>query len=180
MIKVIFLDIDGVLNIQPQQGYEDSCLFPYHLQFQPKAISNLKRLLKQSQAKLVISSTWGRQMDLKAIALVLASHGIQGPYVFPQDLGLPPASNYDLMRGESSIRGSAVTPKKMSSEKCHEISWYLGNYAQYIESYVVLDDMPITWQEERQVLINPSLGLTNIKEALLILKKPCNFNIKKS
>ena len=177
-MKVIFLDIDGVLNRQTQNLEFRDDEFPFSVEFDKKAVSNLKKLLEQSQAKLVISSSWGRSMDFRTIAITLASHGIQGPYVMPQDIGQK--EEVLGLRESLEISRSAVIPKKMSSEKCHEISWYLEKNSQYIESYVVLDDTPITWQEDRQVLTDSTLGLTNIniKKALKILKKPYKLILK--
>ena len=61
-MKVIFLDIDGVLNTANYQGWRQiwglktsdkhGCLFS------PRAVRNLRRLLKWTDAKIVISSSW--------------------------------------------------------------------------------------------------------------------------
>lgn len=61
-MQLIFLDIDGVLNNQihlvPSNKHED-------LEFDPSAIMNLKLVLTETKAKIVISSTWrlGRSID---------------------------------------------------------------------------------------------------------------------
>ena len=52
MYKVIFLDIDGVLNVYPQGHDEYGPIFHQHF------IDNLGYIIEQTGAKLVISSTW--------------------------------------------------------------------------------------------------------------------------
>lgn len=44
--KIIFLDVDGVINIPPYMTFDQECL------------SNLKVLLEKTEAKIVISSSW--------------------------------------------------------------------------------------------------------------------------
>ena len=60
MRKVIFLDIDGVLNIIPQGRDQYGSLF--HPQFE----DNLQYLIEQTKADIVISSTW-RYSGLKVM-----------------------------------------------------------------------------------------------------------------
>src|SRR3954466_5115815 len=52
-MKVIFLDIDGVLNCKTTSNPRK---FPYIVD--PKLLKRLKRLLEQTGAKVVLSSTW--------------------------------------------------------------------------------------------------------------------------
>jgi len=50
--KVIFLDIDGVLNVYCEGRDEYGCTFHKHFE------DNLSWIIKQTKAKIVISSTW--------------------------------------------------------------------------------------------------------------------------
>jgi hypothetical protein len=52
-MKVIFLDIDGVLNCNSTSNPRK---FPYIVD--PKLLKRLKRLLERTGAKVVLSSTW--------------------------------------------------------------------------------------------------------------------------
>ena len=52
MHKIIFLDIDGVLNVIPQ-GFDK-----YGSKFHKHFENNLKYLVEKTEAKIVISSTW--------------------------------------------------------------------------------------------------------------------------
>jgi len=51
-MKIIFLDIDGVLNVIPQ-GRDK-----YGMIFHPEFVENLKYIIEQTNAKIVISSSW--------------------------------------------------------------------------------------------------------------------------
>ena len=51
-MKVIFLDIDGVLNVISQGHDEYGSLFHKHFE------DNLRYIIEQTGAKIVISSTW--------------------------------------------------------------------------------------------------------------------------
>ena len=50
--KVIFLDIDGVLNVYCEDRDEYGCTFHQHL------VENLEMIIRKTGAKIVISSTW--------------------------------------------------------------------------------------------------------------------------
>lgn len=52
-MKVIFLDFDGVLNIPPYIGRDK-----FGHVFNNDCINNLAAIIKQTNAKIVISSTW--------------------------------------------------------------------------------------------------------------------------
>lgn len=175
---IIFLDIDGVLspltNSSSKAGH-----FGYHVEFCPKAVANLKSLLETSQAKIVLSTRWVGRIGFQATVLALATHGITGPYVLPSDLGeKDEIYPNDWMNKEANGKfyGVCVTPKKFTSEKGHEISMWLSDYASKIKGYVVLDDEAIFFQESYQVQTDGGIGLTeeNVEQALKILNQGMN------
>lgn len=51
-MKVIFLDIDGVLNVYCESRDEFGCCFHKHFE------DNLRYIIDNTNAKIVISSTW--------------------------------------------------------------------------------------------------------------------------
>lgn len=172
---VIFLDIDGVLSPITNSSNQESH-FGYQVQFSPKAVANLKSLLEKSQAKIVLSSRWVGRIGFQATVLALATHGITGPYVLPEDVGeKEKVYPSDWMNKESNGKfyGVCVTPKKFTSEKGHEISMWLSDYSSKIKGYVVLDDDAIFFQEDYQVQTDGDIGLTekNVEEALKILNQ---------
>jgi hypothetical protein len=64
-MKVIFLDIDGVLNCQKTRNPRD---YPYFVD--KRLLVRLKKLLKRTRAKVVLSSTW----RVDPIGLFAAKH----------------------------------------------------------------------------------------------------------
>ena len=67
MMKVIFLDVDGVLNTEecdnaPKEGEKGSEAFLYHentpIPLLIRCLDNLRFVLQQTDAKIVISSSW--------------------------------------------------------------------------------------------------------------------------
>lgn len=60
MNKVIFLDIDGVLNTKwwYTQMNRNTPKDKYGYAFDPKAVANLRRIVEETGADIVISSSW--------------------------------------------------------------------------------------------------------------------------
>ena len=56
-MKIIFLDIDGVLNTDRQIRINDLKQIN-DIDFDPKVMENLKKIVEQSEARIVITSTW--------------------------------------------------------------------------------------------------------------------------
>lgn len=86
--KVVFLDIDGVLNKHrgPAKAREPR-KFIYDCLIDSSKVHLLNHLAKLD-VRFVISSDWAKVLGPKATACVLTSHGFQGRYLFPEDLGL--------------------------------------------------------------------------------------------
>mmetsp|Transcript_4454 Transcript_4454/g.10795 ORF Transcript_4454/g.10795 Transcript_4454/m.10795 type:complete len:169 (-) Transcript_4454:562-1068(-) len=71
-LKVIFLDIDGVLLPFPNDGNSESGLFP------ASTLEPLKFLLQETDAKLVLSSTWRVRKDfIQDIVDAIRGFGIE-------------------------------------------------------------------------------------------------------
>jgi hypothetical protein len=64
-MKVVFLDIDGVLNCTKTKNPRK---FPYVVD--PKLLARLNRLLERTAAKVVLSSSW----RLDPIGIMAAKH----------------------------------------------------------------------------------------------------------
>jgi hypothetical protein len=73
-MKVIFLDIDGVLNVIGQGYDEYGQLFHKHFE------DNLKWIIEQTNAKIVISSTW-RMSGLKIMREMWEKRGLAGDVI---------------------------------------------------------------------------------------------------
>lgn len=116
-MKVIFLDIDGVLNIISQGHDEFGSIFHSHL------VDNLKYLIEQTGAKIVISSSW-RLNGEKEMKAMWDKRKLPGEVI---DI-TPYMGNNDFI-GYTIPRGC-------------EIAWYLNEFEEElnITNYVILDD----------------------------------------
>jgi hypothetical protein len=163
-MKVIFLDIDGVLNHElyyrwrhkemsdgkPFEEFRDD----YGDHFSQDSVNNLQKILNETNAKIVISSTW-RMSGLKIMLEMWNKRGMPGDIV-----GVTPHFYHNdysnLPRG------------------C-EIDYWLDTCNCPIESYVILDDDTDMLYKQRlhYVKINSWYGLTesNANKAIKILNK---------
>lgn len=107
-MKIIFLDIDGVLNVIPQ-GYDKyGCTFHKHF------IENLDYIIQNTDAKIVISSTW-RFNGLKEMQDMWINRNLPGDVI-----DITPYLGNNVKRGD-------------------EINdWLMNN--QSISNYVIIDD----------------------------------------
>lgn len=143
-MKIIFLDIDGILWVYPneirkrfkyhkmystEQGVSDNILgkrdtksYKITEEFDPTCCSNLNWLLEQVPgAKIVVSSTWRRGRTLKQLERILLKNKVS------------------LAKG----RVIGKTPEFMSRSRGREINSWLQHEevsGRTISSYVILDD----------------------------------------
>lgn len=111
-IKIIFLDIDGVL-VTRHSICRPLTKDHYH-RFQKSCVKELNRIVRRTEAKIVVSSTW-RKHDWDEVLQHLADEGIVADVI-----GKTPSLN-------SGIRG-------------REIGVWLSTYKMSISSFVILDD----------------------------------------
>ena len=158
MEKYIFLDIDGVLNTANYQtwrqlwGKEISDLHG-HL-FSPPAVRNLQRLLKWTNAKIVLSSSW-RMDGLEAIRQMWKERDMPGEI-------------YDVTPYVNA-RAYPVGTRGV------EIQKWLDEKGGECYAFVIIDDIDDFLPEQKQNIIMTDFrrGLTLIRAliALRILNK---------
>lgn len=119
-IKIIFLDIDGVLN---SRKYINQCVannIPADDVIDPIAVARLNKITDATGAKLVISSTWRLPFlwrnDFKGLCALLHSHKVTADIV-----GVTPDLNLDHGRGK-------------------EIQKYIDDCGFVIDKFIILDD----------------------------------------
>jgi len=126
-MNIIFLDIDGVLNTHNHlvKQVEQDGISSYQAQFNfcPDSLENLKQIVEETDAKIVISSTWRisyrcdyddtHRKFWKAIMKNLASIGVH-----KRVIGITPSC-------ESRIRGDEIT------------EWLSNNQT---DNFVIIDD----------------------------------------
>jgi hypothetical protein len=112
-MKVIFLDIDGVLNVIPQGHDKWGGIFHGHL------VNNLKRLIDETGAKIVITSTWRMGNGLEGMIDMWKERNLPGEVI---DI----TPNFMVHFNTTLCRGK-------------EIDAYLKEHPE-IENYVIIDD----------------------------------------
>lgn len=150
MEKYIFLDFDGVINTPKGK-------------FDKNAVTNLRRLLERTDAKVVISSTW-RLQGMEYILKLWQEHHMPGEVI-----GLTPSCNsvnFSNVDGVEEWQGLHVS-------KGLEIAEWLRVNAKNPYRYVILDDEEdiLFAQREHLVKVEGSKGLrkADIKVSLKIL-----------
>ena len=119
-MKIIFLDIDGVLNGQEFMesiDFSDNT-FPeqefWSTQIDPDAVKILNELIQKSSAKVVISSSWRLGHSPEEMAEILETKGFVGEVI-----------------GE--------TPVMRGFTRGEEIQTFVDNFGEDV-SFVILDD----------------------------------------
>ena len=127
-IKVIFLDIDGVLNplinirIQKQKGMPTNS---YAIKIPGDKIYRLKKLVNNTGAILIMSSSWRL--------------GFRYSTMEPS----PAYQNINKQLISYGIQLSGWTPLHKNRDRGIEISWWLNDFIKtngYEPNYVILDD----------------------------------------
>lgn len=147
-MKVIFLDIDGVLNSEdffrnnPDQAIDKNC------------VSILKNIVDKTGAVIVMSPGWRLWFD---------------DNMMPED-GYSQCL-YDILC-EFDIKLFGKTPdfsteeirtrKTFSHVKAKEVNAWLNEYETIVDKYVVIDDLDLKNEEinEHLVRINGQIGIT--------------------
>jgi hypothetical protein len=123
-MKIIFLDIDGVLN-------SDSILSEYiseidgeYYPYQPHLVDNLNIILKRTGAKIVVSSTWRLGESVERLQYLLTHMGVKGEVI----------GKTDSYNDKFVVRGNEILKWIQDNESlfgCH--------YYDFCD-YVILDD----------------------------------------
>lgn len=136
-MKTIFLDIDGVLNVD----YGDKDQFG-HI-FREEYVQNLKEIIEKTGAKIVISSTW-KDKGIERMLALWKERNLPGEIidVTPDCVDVCEATNivyYDQVK-----RG-------------HEIKLWLDRHPE-VTQYAILDDIQDFLDEQQDYFVNCSTG----------------------
>ena len=179
-MKVIFLDIDGVLNTEVYlTAFFDICKKmdlkqsihllrdEYGNHFDPVALRMLNWVIGETGAKLVISSTW-RMSGLKAMKDMWRDRGLYGDVIDITPVhGVDHIEEYIQMLPENDLH-KYYTPDR-GVVRGHEIEQWLSENT--VESYVIIDDEDdmLKKQMGNFVQTNAKYGLTD-KDAEACIK----------
>jgi hypothetical protein len=117
--KIIFLDIDGVLNVIPQGRDKYGAIFHKHF------VENLEQIIDETDAKIVISSSW-RHDGLQAMKDMWRDRNLPGEVI---DITKFTASEYIVELYSDLPKGT---------ERGYEIQEWI--HVNKPDKYVILDD----------------------------------------
>lgn len=162
MRKVIFLDIDGVLNTGRWYSKMDrnTPKDKYGYAFDPNAVANLKKIIDETGAEIVISSSW-KSFGLSELEEMWQDRVLPGKLI-----GITPNTVSDEM-----LLNADLDHMELFSIRGMEIKEWLSKKG--ISHYVIIDDMDNMLQEQKShfVQTNPEVGITeeNAVQAISIL-----------
>ena len=171
-MKVIFLDVDGVLNSQATLNVDES--------LEDSLILRLKKIVDATGAKLILSSSWREfypavrklmnKLDKYDMHLSgMTGHGVSKEFV--AEKGFIPTKRYVYVdyNYETGLREEAVY------DRGAEIAWWLDKHTG-VDSFVILDDdtydiMP--YYPDNLVNTSYKTGLTDadVEKSIKILNK---------
>ena len=172
MKKVIFLDVDGVLN-SSRTLYEDISL-------EDDLISNLKELVDKTGAKIILSSSW--RLSTEAVATLmdkLDKFGlvISGMTCDGVDLDWIERFEFNATKKYLDTRFDYDENKqiKITHDRGAEIFKWLSEHKE-VESFVILDDEDFdikNYFPDKLIKTNFKTGLTkeDVKKAIQIINK---------
>lgn len=165
MRKVIFLDIDGVLNTKwwYAQMNRNTPKDKYGYAFDPNAVSNLKYILDQTGADIVISSSW-KSFGFSELEEMWEERGLPGKLI-----GITPNSVSDEM-----LLNADLDNMELFSIRGMEIKEWLSKKGRSISHYAIIDDMDnmLPEQQSHFVKTDPEIGITkeNADQVIAIIE----------
>lgn len=155
MNKFLFLDIDGVLNTERQH---DQCVeagaayvdnFGYA--FDPVAVANLKKIVDETGADIVISSSW-KFWGLSTMQKLWARRDLPG-----QVIDITPNTVSDEL-----LLSVDLNFMELPAGKGSEIKEWLSDSGNQVTHYAILDDVPdmLPEQQSHFVQTDPRVGIT--------------------
>jgi len=149
-MKAIFLDIDGVLNTH-EELHPDVMSGTLHTD----KVDRLNRLMRNTGARLVISSAWRYlihrgDMKLSGLDWLLRSHGVMAHRL----LGIT---------RQDSIHDRKPWPNERGQQISDFLKTFTGTVGMPCTGYVVIDDLDLGIREAKHplVLVDPGMGLTD-------------------
>lgn len=160
IMKVIFLDIDGVLNnaLEADEHMDVLLNGEYQGIYSPRCVDRLNDLIKRTDARIVLTSVWRCGLSIDEINTVLNDMGVNGECI----------AKTDMLDHQYSwaFRGNEILKWIQDNEEL------LGKRYDF-RSYVILDDDTdmLLWQRHNYVNCDPEIGLTDrvVAKAVAIL-----------
>ena len=185
-MKVIFLDIDGVLNcemwyrrrFEELDRTEETGNYPFY-EFDPILIDRLNKIIDNTGAKVVVSSTWRLGRSVTELQELLDRVGFIGEVIDTTPHFIANGTDNDDNRIAYTIpRGCEIEWWLKEKGKFQRINWSIERQKEYLEkalvkNYVILDDDSDMLYNQREHFIKTSqywgLSEADVKTAIKIL-----------
>lgn len=164
MKKVIFLDIDGVLNTRDWHSRmtKDTLRDEFGWVFDPVAVSNLAHIIEETGADIVISSSW-RFYGVPKLRKMWEIRNLPGSV-----LDITPNTVSDEI-----LLNANLDEMEMGVCRGNEIKEWLSKHKGEVSNYVIIDDFDDLLQEQMShaVITNTLIGITesDAEKAITIL-----------
>jgi hypothetical protein len=152
-MKIIFLDFDGVLNHQNwykhrMEKVDHNELYDHYpfYEFDPESIEQLNRVVDETQAKVVISSTWRHGRSVTELQELLDRVGFTGEVIDKTpSFYAAGTDNLDNKINYTIPRGCEIDWWLTNHGKFQRINWSKEKQLEYLEkslvkNYIILDD----------------------------------------
>lgn len=166
--KIIFLDIDGVLNTERhhkycyENGLDNSDEYGYV--FDPVAVKNLERIVNETGADIVISSSW-KYSGLSTLLDMWSDRALPGRVI---DTTPDTESDEFLLHAD-------LENFEFLGCRGYEIKEWLLAHGKTVSQYAILDDEQemLPDQQSHFVQTNPTVGITeeDAEKAIAILNR---------
>jgi HAD domain in Swiss Army Knife RNA repair proteins len=145
-MRVVFLDIDGVLNSDrffAEHPWPDGASWWSAAAIDPAAVQRVNALVAQTDAVVVLSSSWRKRASLDELNELLASRGLARPVI-----DVTPRL-YRSVDGLRLTRGDEI------------LAWLAAWSGPMVEAFVALEDEEALGAvEPRCVRVDSLVGLT--------------------
>ena len=134
-MKIVFLDIDGVLNhAATRHAVSPTDTEPLPIPIAPECMARLNRLIAETGAKIVISSSWRTFAGWQDLGPALVRHGLVAE-VIGETPDLP--NNATWLANWEASKGAAFAFDHL--ERGWEIAEWLAAHPE-VTAFVILDD----------------------------------------
>ncbi len=164
MKKVIFLDIDGVLNTQDWHSRmtKDTPKDEFGWVFDPVAVANLAHIIDKTGAVIVISSSW-KFLGMTKLKEMWKIRNLPGTL-----LDITPNTVSDEI-----LLNANLDEVELGVCRGNEIKEWLSRHKGEVSNYVIIDDFDdlLPEQESHVVLTDTLIGITewDAEKAIRIL-----------
>jgi hypothetical protein len=187
-MKIIFLDIDGVLNHQNWYEYRHKNIdmkllseeYPKY-EFDPNSVECLNWITDATGAKIVVSSSWRHGRTVEQLKELLTSVGVTGEVIDKTPSFGSPTRYDSVEKPVYTIPRGCEIDYWLDTQDFQRINWSIEIQKEYaakskISNYIILDDDSDMLYNQREHYFKTftlsGLNVEIAKKAIFFLNKP--------